>query len=79
MEALDGLHHFIANHAALPSSLSMKDLSETSTSATTLLRVPSRRGACIGNSALGGLCTRLLGVNGQGQMRDHVANEGGEP
>ena len=67
MGALDGPHHFIANHVALPSSLSMRAPSGTSTSVMMLLGVTSRHGASIGNSALGGLCTGLLGVDGQSQ------------
>ena len=43
-----------------------------------LLGSPSQHGARVGNSALGSLHTELLGVNGQSQVRDHVANQGGE-
>ena len=59
-------------------SLSTGALPGASTSATTLLGGPSRCRACVGNCALGSLSTELLGVNGQSQMRNHVANQGRE-
>jgi len=65
MKAFNGPHHFVADHTTLPSSLSMGALPGASTGATTLLGSPSRCGALVGNCALGGLCTGLLGVDGQ--------------
>jgi len=79
VKAFNGPHHFVADHVAFSCSLSTGAPPGASTSATTLLGGPSRRGACIGNSTHGGLRTVLLGVNGQSEMRDHVTNQGGEP
>jgi hypothetical protein len=40
-----------------------------------LIGLMSKSRACVGNCALGNECTMLLGLNGQGETRDDIANQ----
>ena len=78
MEAFHCPHHFSADHAALPNGLPTR-ATRPSSSAATFSGILSRHRARVGNCAFGNRRTGLLGVDGQCQMRDHIANQGGEP
>jgi hypothetical protein len=73
MDALYGPHCFSVYKTALPSSSVRRPPGPMP-----LVGMLSSGRARVGNCALGSGCTVLLGLNGQGEVKDAIANQGGE-